>query len=314
MIQRPSPATNRLRPLLLLSACLFLAPAPARARTRRGPAVARRPWSRRCSWRPGRGTTASRRWARPAPANPWPITAKVSETVGKVHFESGDVVKAGQVLVTLSAQAQAAGIERSRRGISGRADSAGSAEGAGRSATGRGQPDGCPARDRAMPPSARLDQMRAQVGDRVISAPFDGVLGLRHGQRRLAGHAGNGDHDARRRVHDPAGFLRARTPTRDAGRRPAGRGDQRRISGRDSSMVRISLDRLARGSGNPLAGRAGRHSTTRRASCAPACCCGCNCSSRRGPCCRCPSSACSRLASRPSCSGLAASARSTRCR
>ena len=37
------------------------------------------------------------------------VTAKVSETVAKVNFESGDVAKAGDVLVTLSDRATVAG-------------------------------------------------------------------------------------------------------------------------------------------------------------------------------------------------------------
>ena len=40
------------------------------------------------------------------------VTAKVSETVDDVRFESGDFVHAGQVLVTLSGKSQAAGLQQ----------------------------------------------------------------------------------------------------------------------------------------------------------------------------------------------------------
>jgi membrane fusion protein (multidrug efflux system) len=106
------------------------------------------------------------------------ITAKVSETVGKLHFESGDAVKAGQVLVTLSARAQSAELNeaaaqyRVAESLMERQQSL-----ADRQLVAASQLDAQRAvRDAA---KARLDQMRAQVGDRVISAPFDGVLGLR---------------------------------------------------------------------------------------------------------------------------------------
>lgn len=106
------------------------------------------------------------------------ITAKVSETVGKLHFESGDAVKAGQVLVTLSDRAQSAELNeaaaqfRVAESLLQRQKSL-----ADRQLVAVSQLDAQRAiRDAA---KARLDQMRAQVGDRVISAPFDGVLGLR---------------------------------------------------------------------------------------------------------------------------------------
>src|SRR5262245_45850707 len=42
------------------------------------------------------------------------LTAKVSETVRKVAFDSGDVVRAGDVIVDLSSGAQLAGLEEAR--------------------------------------------------------------------------------------------------------------------------------------------------------------------------------------------------------
>lgn len=106
------------------------------------------------------------------------VTAKVSETVAKVNFESGDVAKAGDVLVTLSDRATVAGraeaeadyrenqklFER-QQDLAKRQLIAASQFDAQRAA-----------RDAA---KARLDQVRSQVSDRVISAPFAGVLGQR---------------------------------------------------------------------------------------------------------------------------------------
>jgi len=106
------------------------------------------------------------------------VTAKVSETVEDVHFDSGDVVKAGEPLVTLSgrqqraalAEAQAAANEAER--LYGR-----QADLAEQQLIARATLDTQRAtRDAA---NARVAQIRAQLGDRVIRAPFAGVLGLR---------------------------------------------------------------------------------------------------------------------------------------
>jgi membrane fusion protein (multidrug efflux system) len=106
------------------------------------------------------------------------VTAKVSETVERVHFASGDAVRAGAPLVTLSgsqqqaalAEAQAAANEAERlyRRLEGLAAQqlVASAQLDTQRAT----------RDAAR---ARVAQVRAQLGDRVVRAPFAGVLGIR---------------------------------------------------------------------------------------------------------------------------------------
>ena len=106
------------------------------------------------------------------------LTAKVSETVREVRFDSGQQVRAGQVLVTLSQGAQAAGLEeaaasyREAQALYERQRALGA-----RQLVSASQLDAQRAtRDAA---KGRLDIIRAQAGDRVISAPFDGVLGLR---------------------------------------------------------------------------------------------------------------------------------------
>ena len=106
------------------------------------------------------------------------LTAKVSETVTDVRFDSGQLVKKGQVLVVLSRQAQAAGLDeaaatyREAQALFERQQAL-----AARQLVSASQLDAQrAARDAAR---GRLELLRAQSGDRVISAPFDGVLGLR---------------------------------------------------------------------------------------------------------------------------------------
>jgi membrane fusion protein, multidrug efflux system len=106
------------------------------------------------------------------------VTAKVSEIVQQVHFDSGDVVAKDAPLVTLSGQAQVAALAEAQaaaneadkmlRRQSELADSQLIARAA--LDTQRA------ARDAA---NARVNQIRAQLGDRVIRAPFAGVLGIR---------------------------------------------------------------------------------------------------------------------------------------
>ncbi|MCF7223381.1 efflux RND transporter periplasmic adaptor subunit [Lysobacter chinensis] len=106
------------------------------------------------------------------------VTAKVSEIVEDVHFDSGDEVEAGAPLVTLSGQQQRAALNEAQA----------AAEEAERlykrqselvqqQLIATSQFDAQRAiRDAAR---ARVAQIRAQLGDRVITAPFPGVLGIR---------------------------------------------------------------------------------------------------------------------------------------
>lgn len=106
------------------------------------------------------------------------VTAKVSETVERVHFDSGDVVRAGAPLITLSGQAQQASLTEAQAAAS-EADRLyrRQSELAAQQLIARSQLDTQrAARDAA---NARVAQVRAQLGDRTIRAPFSGVLGLR---------------------------------------------------------------------------------------------------------------------------------------
>lgn len=106
------------------------------------------------------------------------VTAKVSETVQDVHFDSGDIVKAGAPLITLTGRQQQAAFEQAQA-------TANEAERlykrqqelADQQLIARSSLDTQMAiRDAAR---ARVAQMRADIGDRVIRAPFSGVLGIR---------------------------------------------------------------------------------------------------------------------------------------
>jgi membrane fusion protein (multidrug efflux system) len=106
------------------------------------------------------------------------VTAKVSETVQQVHFESGDLVAAGAPLVTLTGRQQQAAFEQAEA-TANEADKLyeRQTELAGQQLIARSQLDTQRAiRDATR---ARVAQMRADIGDRVIRAPFGGVLGIR---------------------------------------------------------------------------------------------------------------------------------------
>jgi membrane fusion protein, multidrug efflux system len=106
------------------------------------------------------------------------LTAKVSETVRKIAFDSGDVVRAGDVIVDLSSGAQLAGLEEARAAFQdAERQLARGQELAQRQLISASQLDTQRStRDAA---KARMDVVRAQLSDRVITAPFDGVLGIR---------------------------------------------------------------------------------------------------------------------------------------
>lgn len=106
------------------------------------------------------------------------VTAKVSETVQQVHFDSGDTVLRGAPLVTLSGQQQQAALSEAQaaaneaaRMYKRQSDLAAQQLIARASLETQGA-----MRDAA---NARVAQIRAQLGDRVIRAPFAGVLGIR---------------------------------------------------------------------------------------------------------------------------------------
>jgi len=106
------------------------------------------------------------------------VTAKVSEVVQQVHFESGEQVLAGARLVTLSDNQQQAALTAAEA-TAAEAESAYKRhlELVEQQLIARSTLD----TQRALHESAqaRVAQMRADIGDRIIRAPFAGVLGIR---------------------------------------------------------------------------------------------------------------------------------------
>lgn len=106
------------------------------------------------------------------------VTAKVSETVQRVHFESGQQVGRGAPLVTLTGQQQFAAL-RSAEAAATEAEKLyqRQAQLAAQQLVARASLDSQQAtRDAAR---AQVAQIRANLADRVIRAPFSGVLGIR---------------------------------------------------------------------------------------------------------------------------------------
>lgn len=106
------------------------------------------------------------------------LTAKVTETVDRVNFQDGDFVEAGQVLVDLSGRAEVAQLEEERAAFKEASQQyTRQAELVKQGTIARSQLDAqVAARDAAR---ARMDTIRARLSDRIITAPFDGVLGFR---------------------------------------------------------------------------------------------------------------------------------------
>ena len=106
------------------------------------------------------------------------LTSKVSEAVAAVHFESGDEVRAGAPLVTLRGDAQQAALVAAQATYL-EADRLYKRQGelADQQLIARSALDTQRAvRDAAL---ARVQQMRSDIGDRNVRAPFAGVLGIR---------------------------------------------------------------------------------------------------------------------------------------
>ena len=106
------------------------------------------------------------------------LTSKVTETVDAVKFEDGDQVSAGDVLVDLSGRAEVAALEEAQAAYKeARQQYERQAELVGQGTIARSQLDTqVAARDAT---KARVEAIRARLSDRVITAPFDGVLGFR---------------------------------------------------------------------------------------------------------------------------------------
>lgn len=106
------------------------------------------------------------------------LTAKVTETVERVNFEDGDVVENGAVLVELTGKGEVAALKEAQAAYSEAQKQFERLDGLVKQGTvPRSQMDTqLGMRDQMR---ARMDAIRARLSDRVITAPFAGVLGFR---------------------------------------------------------------------------------------------------------------------------------------
>jgi membrane fusion protein (multidrug efflux system) len=106
------------------------------------------------------------------------VSAQVTETVSRVHFDDGQVVAKGDVLVELTSREESAQLNEVRANLGEAQRQYERATEMSRNGTlSEAQLDvRTTARDAAR---ARLDELRARMRDRLIRAPFAGVLGMR---------------------------------------------------------------------------------------------------------------------------------------
>jgi membrane fusion protein (multidrug efflux system) len=106
------------------------------------------------------------------------MTAKVTDTVRAVNFEDGDYVEAGTVLVELMNQEESAALAEARANLDDAQSQLRRLEDlSSRGLTAASELD--VARSRAGAQQARLNSVVARLGDRLIQAPFSGLLGFR---------------------------------------------------------------------------------------------------------------------------------------
>jgi membrane fusion protein (multidrug efflux system) len=106
------------------------------------------------------------------------LTAKVSDIVRRVNFEDGDYVERGDILVELMNQEEEAALAEARANLEDVESQLRRLEDlSSRGLTSASELD--VARSRAAANRARLNSVVARLGDRLILAPFSGLLGFR---------------------------------------------------------------------------------------------------------------------------------------
>lgn len=106
------------------------------------------------------------------------ITAQSAELVESVHFEDGDVVSAGDLLVRLRQSEESAQVRELEINLAEAHRQLDRLENlATENATSRSMLDEQASRAQAI--EAQLEQARASLAERTITAPFDGILGNR---------------------------------------------------------------------------------------------------------------------------------------
>lgn len=106
------------------------------------------------------------------------VSAKVTESVSRINFSDGDRVQAGDVLVELSGKAELANLKETQAAYLEASQQFDRFSGLKSKGTvTQAQVD--TAKANIDQTRARLDAVRARLSDRVITAPFSGVLGFR---------------------------------------------------------------------------------------------------------------------------------------
>ncbi len=106
------------------------------------------------------------------------ITAKVTDTVRRINFEDGEYVEAGTVLIELTNQEEEALLAEARANLNDVENQLRRQEDIATRGLGAAS-DLDLARSRAAAQEARLNSVVARLKDRVITAPFSGMLGFR---------------------------------------------------------------------------------------------------------------------------------------
>lgn len=110
------------------------------------------------------------------------ITAKLTDKVSQVNFDDGDQVEAGDVLVEMANQEQEALLAEARANLNDARQRLGRVRDLGkRGLAADSEVDQAEAAAKAA--EARLDTVLARLQDRVVRAPFSGVLGFRQVSR-----------------------------------------------------------------------------------------------------------------------------------
>jgi len=107
------------------------------------------------------------------------ITAKVTDTISQINFEDGDVVKTGAVLVELTNQEETALLAEAKANVDDANTQYQRLEGLlAQGSVPASQVD--EARARYSAAEARYQSILARLDDRLVRAPFDGMLGFRN--------------------------------------------------------------------------------------------------------------------------------------
>lgn len=106
------------------------------------------------------------------------VTAKISDTISRIHFDSGQRVTANEILVELRDAEEVAGLSEARASLrEAQQELARIRDLTERGVAARSRLDEIQANaERA---GARVAALEARVADRIIRAPFDGIVGLR---------------------------------------------------------------------------------------------------------------------------------------